>query len=146
MKNPYDALKLDYQLCFPLYAVSKEIIRRYKPFLDPFGLTYTQYITLMALWEKDNVTVKSLGERLYLDSGTLTPLLKKMEVQGWVTRNRCQENERNVYIRLTQSGVALRDDVLHIPQAISKCVTLSFEESVTLHKLLHKFLNDSNNM
>lgn len=143
MNNPYDALKLENQLCFPLYAVSKEIIRRYKPFLDPFELTYTQYIALMALWEKDNVTVKTLGERLYLDSGTLTPLLKKMEAHGWLTRNRCQDNERNVYIKLTEAGFKLRDDLLHVPREISKCVSLSLDESITLHQLLHKFLNSN---
>lgn len=137
----YDSLKLENQLCFPLYACSKEIIKKYKPYLDPLGLTYTQYITLMVLWEENNITVKTLGERLYLDSGTLTPLLKKMESQGLVTRERSPKDERNVYIRLTERGLALRDEALAVPRQIGSCISLSPEEAVFLRDTLNKILH-----
>jgi MarR family transcriptional regulator, organic hydroperoxide resistance regulator len=137
----YDSLKLENQLCFPLYACSKEIIKKYKPFLDPLGLTYTQYITLMALWEESNVTVKALGEKLYLDSGTLTPLLKKMETQGLVVRERSPQDERNVYIQLTDKGIALKEEALCVPKQIGGCISLSKEEAVQLQQTLHKILN-----
>ncbi|MBQ7103500.1 MAG: MarR family transcriptional regulator, partial [Anaerotignum sp.] len=100
----YDALKLRGQLCFPLYACAKETIRLYKPFLDELGLTYTQYITMMVLWEKKCLTVKELGKELYLDSGTLTPLLKKLEAKGYLIRERSKEDERNLFISLTEEG------------------------------------------
>jgi Transcriptional regulators len=136
----YDSLKLENQLCFPLYACSKEIIKKYKPYLDPLGLTYTQYITLMVLWEENNITVKTLGERLYLDSGTLTPLLKKMESQGLVTRERSPKDERNVYIGLTERGLALRDEAVAVPRQIGSCISLSPEEAVSLRNTLNKIL------
>ncbi len=136
----YDLLKLGNQLCFPLYACSKEIIRKYKPFLDPLGLTYTQYIALMALWEEDNLTVKALGERLYLDSGTLTPLLKKMEGQKLIKRIRSSEDERNVYIKLTEDGNLLKDKAAAVPEQIGRCFSLSNEEVLFLHQTLHKIL------
>lgn len=137
----YDLLKLENQLCFPLYACSKEIIRKYKPFLDPLGLTYTQYITLLALWEEDNLTVKALGEKLYLDSGTLTPLLKKMELQSLITRVRSSDDERNVYIKLTEEGRGLRYKAAEVPEQIGKCISLSPEEVRFLHQTLYKILN-----
>ncbi len=137
----YDLLKLENQLCFPLYACSKEIIRKYKPFLDPLGLTYTQYITLLALWEEDNLTVKALGEKLYLDSGTLTPLLKKMELQSLITRVRSSDDERNVYIKLTEKGRGLRAKASVVPEQIGKCISLSPEEVRFLHQTLYKILN-----
>lgn len=136
----YDSLKLGNQLCFPLYACSKEIIRKYKPFLDPLGLTYTQYIALMALWEEDNLTVKALGEKLYLDSGTLTPLLKKMEGQKLIKRIRSSEDERNVYIKLTEDGNLLKDKAAAVPEQIGRCFSLSNEEVLFLHQTLHKIL------
>lgn len=137
----YDLLKLENQLCFPLYACSKEIIRKYKPFLDPLGLTYTQYITLLTLWEEDNLTVKALGEKLYLDSGTLTPLLKKMELQSLILRVRSSDDERNVYIKLTEEGRGLRDRAAEVPEQIGKCISLSPEEVRFLHQTLYKILN-----
>lgn len=137
----YDKLKLENQLCFPLYACSKEIIKKYKPFLDPLDLTYTQYITLMALWEEDNVTVKALGEKLFLDSGTLTPLLKKMESQQLIIRTRSLNDERNVYIRLTEKGIELKAKVLAIPDRIGECISISTEDAIILHKILHKLLD-----
>lgn len=114
----YELLKLDNQLCFSLYVCSKEIIRKYKPLLDPYGLTYTGYIILMALWEVDNINVKDLGKRLYLDSGTLTPMLKKLESQGYITRTRSSSDERNVYIQLTAKGKELKDEAIQIPKAM----------------------------
>lgn len=136
----YDSLKLENQLCFPLYACSKEIIKKYKPFLDSLGLTYTQYITLMVLWEENNITIKTLGERLYLDSGTLTPLLKKMESQGLVTRERSPKDERNVYIKLTERGIALRDQAVEVPKQMGNCLALPKEELVALKNSLNKIL------
>ncbi|WP_024832795.1 MarR family winged helix-turn-helix transcriptional regulator [Ruminiclostridium josui] len=137
---PYDKLKLENQLCFPLYACSKEIIKKYKPYLDPLGITYTQYIALMALWEEDNITLKNLGKKLFLDSGTLTPLLKKMESQKLVLRQRSSDDERNVYIRLTEKGKNLREKALSIPDKIGSCIDLPVEEIVQLQKSLHKLL------
>ncbi len=137
---PYDKLKLENQLCFPLYACSKEIIKKYKPYLDPLGITYTQYIALMVLWEEDNVTVKELGKKLYLDSGTLTPLFKKMEAQKLVVRQRSANDERNVYIRLTEKGKNLRDKALDIPERIGSCIDLPMEEIIQLQKSLQKLL------
>jgi DNA-binding MarR family transcriptional regulator len=137
----YDKLKLENQLCFPLYACSKEIIKKYKPYLDPLGITYTQYIALMALWEEDNITVKDLGKKLFLDSGTLTPLFKKMESQNLVVRQRSSDDERNVYIRLTEEGKNLRDKALDIPNRIGSCIDLPMEEIVQLQKSLQKLLD-----
>ncbi len=112
----YNSLMLDNQLCFSLYVCSKEIIRMYKPLLDPYGLTYTGYIVLMALWEEDQITVKELGKKLYLDSGTLTPLLKKLETQGYIARSRSSQDERNVYIKLSPMGRDFKDEALKIPE------------------------------
>lgn len=108
----YNCLKLSNQLCFPLYACAKEIVRRYKPYLDELDLTYTQYIAMMVLWEKKEMNVKELGECIYLDSGTLTPLLKKLEAKGYVERHRSKEDERNLIIRITETGEALRTRAL----------------------------------
>lgn len=136
-------MKLGNQLCFALYVCSKEIIRMYKPFLKPFGLTYTSYIALMALWEKDAVTVKELGERLYLDSGTLTPLLKKMETQGLVHRQRGIENERNVYLTLTERGRAMQRDLAHVPEEMRCSILLSREDIQSTLSALHQFMQDA---
>lgn len=141
MNDKYDSLLLKNQLCFPLYAVSKDIISMYKPYLDPLGLTYTQYITMMVLWEQDDVMVKTLGERLFLDSGTLTPVLKKLEAQNYITRKRGTENERNVYIKLTPVGLALRDKALEVPKQIVQCLDISPEDAKTLYKILYKILD-----
>ncbi len=137
----YDALLLQNQLCFPLYAVSKEVVRLYKPFLDEIGLTYTQYIAMMVLWERRSVTVKELGEYLYLDSGTLTPLLKKMEAQGFVTRQRNAADERSVIVSVTDAGEKLRARAADIPDKIGKCLPISSDEAKTLYKLLYQMLN-----
>jgi DNA-binding MarR family transcriptional regulator len=140
MKN-YDSLKLDNQLCFPLYACSKEIVRLYKPFLDEIDLTYTQYIVMMVMWETGEINVKNLGERLYLDSGTLTPLLKKLETKGYITRQRSSEDERNVIIHLTNDGEKLKHKAVCIPEKMMGCVHLTKEEAFELYRLLHKVLN-----
>lgn len=139
-EGTFDALLLENQLCFPLYAVSKEVVRLYKPFLDKIGLTYTQYIAMLVLWEKRSATVKELGEHLYLDSGTLTPLLKKMEAQGLVSRQRNAADERSVIVSLTAAGDALRDRAASIPGQIGKCLPLSNEEASTLYRLLYQVL------
>ncbi len=136
----YDALKLENQLCFPLYASAKEVVRLYKPFLDEIGLTYTQYIAMLALWERDGLSVKELGEQLYLDSGTLTPLLKKMESQGLVRRSRNARDERSVTITLSEQGKALRERAVSIPERLGACLPLTAEEAKTLYRLLYKVL------
>ena len=136
----FDMLKLENQLCFPLYACSKEIIRRYKPYLDPLDLTYTQYIALMVLWEKKSVTVKALGDCLYLDSGTMTPVLKKLESKGYITRTRSTEDERSVVVSLTDMGEALKEQAKHIPGQLAACVMLTGEEAAQLHRLLYRIL------
>lgn len=141
MDQKYDALKLDTQLCFPLYACARETIKLYKPYLDKLGLTYTQYITMMVLWEKKDQTVKALGEALYLDSGTLTPLLKKLEVKGLLTRKRSTEDERNLIVSITEKGLALREKAVGVPGAMAECVALDQEESIALYKLLYKLLS-----
>ena len=142
MADIYDALKLENQLCFPLYACGKGIVKRYKPFLDKIGLTYTQYITMMVLWEHKQLNVKELGKYLYLDSGTLTPVLKKLEQQGYVTRHRDKEDERVLIVTLTEKGEALKEAALPVPMQIGSCVHLDQEEAMTLYKLLYKLLGE----
>ena len=136
----YDALKLENQLCFPLYACSREIIRQYKPFLDEIDLTYTQYIVMMVLWERRSVTVKDLGESLYLDSGTLTPLLKKMEAKGLLSRARSTRDERNLIVTMTEEGEALKARAVKVPALMAQCSPLEPQEAMTLYRLLYKML------
>lgn len=136
----FEALKLENHLCFPLYACSRETIKKYKPFLDQMDLTYTQYIAMTALWEKRQLTVKELGGMLYLDSGTLTPLLKKLENKGYIFRKRSDEDERNLLISLTEEGLNLREAALHYHEKMLQCVKLSPEEAETLYRLLYKML------
>ena len=140
-ESKYDALKIENQLCFPLYACSREIIKQYKPFLDEIDLTYTQYITMMVLWEKNALNVKSLGQILYLDSGTLTPVLKKLETKGLITRQRSTEDERNLVITITDAGEALKEKAVAVPAAIAKCSNLEPEEAATLYRILYKILS-----
>ena len=140
--DKYDALRIEKQLCFPLYACSKELVRRYRVFLDPLDLTYTQYIAMMVLWEHRSVTVKELGERLYLDSGTLTPLLKKLEAKGFITRKRSEEDERSLIVTITEEGDALRDRAIDIPEKMTKAnVNLEREEIRELYRMLYKLLS-----
>ena len=140
MEQKYEALKLDRQLCFPLYACSRHMIRLYKPFLDELELTYTQYITMMVLWEREAVTVKELGQELYLDSGTLTPLLKKLEERGLVNRRRSDVDERNLIVSVTEKGKALRDRALHIPGEMTKCIKLEKDEIREMYRMMYKLL------
>ena len=140
MDTKYEALKIGNQLCFPLYACSREIIKRYKPFLDEIDLTYTQYIAMMVLWEQGSTTVKELGNALYLDSGTLTPLLKKMEVKGLINRRRSETDERSLIVSLTGAGEALKDKALSVPQQMASCVCLEPEEARELYRILYKLL------
>ena len=135
-----ESLKLENQLCFPLYACSKEVIKRYKPLLDKLDLTYTQYITMMVLWENESINVKTRGDMLFLDSGTLTPLLKKLESKGYITRNRDTNDERNLLISITSDGKKLKDKAKNVPMEISKCIRLTNEESIELYRLLYKVL------
>lgn len=136
----YDSLKLENQICFPLYAASKELIKQYKPFLDEIGLTYTQYIAMMLLWESKTLTVKEMGDRLYLDSGTLTPLLKKLEAKGLVTRTRSTRDERNLNVTVTEEGEQLRERAVSVPEKIARCSQLTPEEAMTLYRILYKML------
>lgn len=135
-----DTLKLENQLCFPLYACSKEVVKKYHPLLKKIDLTYTQYITMMVLWEQKDMNVKSLGEKLYLDSGTLTPLLKKLEKKGYIRRTRNTKDERNLIISITNKGEELKKVCEDIPKQIGGCIPLSKEESITLYQLLYKLL------
>ncbi len=140
-----DALKLENQLCFPLYACSKELVRHYTPLLKQLDLTYTQYITMMVMWERGQVTVKELGEMLYLDSGTLTPLLKKLESKGYVTRERNPLDERELLVSLSENGRRLRKQARNVPLEVSKCVGLSEQEAGEMYQLLYKMLHGFNN-
>ena len=137
----YEALKLDNQLCFPLYACAKEIVRRYKPFLDEIDLTYTQYIAMMVLWEEKEINVKDLGGRLYLDSGTLTPVLKRLEQKGLISRQRDDKDERVLIASITQEGEALKEKAVEIPYKMAGCVKLDVQEAKELYEILHKLLN-----
>ena len=138
----FNPLALDNQICFALYVCSKEIIRKYNPLLEPLGLTYTAYITLLCLWEKDNVTVKELGSRLFLDSGTLTPLLKKMEGQGLLTRTRGGQDERTVYIKLTDNGKAMKEKCSNIPQQMMCQNIIDMKNAAPLLQTLHQIMHN----
>lgn len=139
-QSHFDPLKLENQLCFPLYACAREVVKRYKPFLDEIDLTYTQYITMMVLWEQPEITSKAIGERLHLDSGTLTPVLKKLADKGLVVRSRSEADERNLAVKLTDAGMALRARALNIPAQMGACIRLTPEEAGALYTTLYKLL------
>lgn len=141
MENYEDALIARDRICFLLYASSKELVRCYKPYLDELGLTYTQCITMMMLWEQESLNVKELGERLYLDSGTLTPLLKKLEAKGLLSRKRSKKDERCLDIQITDKGEELKAKAANIPNLLSKSVGLSKEEEEQLYTLLNRILS-----
>ena len=141
MSDKFDCLKLENQLCFPLYAASREVLRRYTPLLKPLDLTYTQYIVLMVLWEQQEISVCELGKKLFLDTGTLSPLLKSMEKKDLLTRTRAKSDERIVNVAITEEGMALREKAVNIPPAMGSCLSLSQEEATELYKLLYKLLN-----
>lgn len=140
MSDKYESLKLSNQLCFPLYACSKEVVRRYKPFLEKLDLTYTQYITMMVMWEHQSISVKDLGEILYLDSGTLTPVLKTLEQKNYVSRQRSKEDERILIVTITKEGLSLRDKALAVPQQMGTCLNITEKEAKQLYALLYKLL------
>ena len=136
-----DNLNLESQLCFPLYVCSKELIKKYKPLLDKLDLTYTQYIVMLVLWQYSEINVKQLGEKLFLDSGTLTPLLKKLELKNYIVRNRSLNDERKLIISITEKGRMLKEQAKEIPQQMSNCLNLNKKEALELYRLLYKILN-----
>lgn len=141
----YEALRLENQLCFPLYAASREIIKQYRPYLEALDLTYTQYIAMMVFWEEKKLSVKELGKKLFLDSGTLTPVLKSLESKGYVIRSRSKEDERVLDVEITEKGEALKEQAVSIPQSVAGCVKLDREEAMQLYQLLYKVLGDLKN-
>ena len=137
-KTPH--LLLESQLCFPLYAAARKVVNHYTPYLKPLGITYTQYIVLLALWESGSATVGDLCRRLYLDNGTITPLLKKMEEMGIVSRSRSRQDERVVTVQMTEQGWIMRQQVKDIPFQVGSCIPLSHDAAFALYQLLHKLL------
>ena len=138
--DKFEPLKIDNQLCFPLYACAKEVIKLYKPLLAPLDLAYTQFITMMVLWEEGEMNVKDLGKKLFLDSGTLTPVLKKLESKGLITRQRSKEDERVLLVTITSEGEALREEALQVPKQMTQCFQLEEEDAKNLCGILHKIL------
>ncbi|MCR5422539.1 MAG: MarR family transcriptional regulator [Bacilli bacterium] len=141
--DKYDCLKIENQLCFPLYVASKEVIRKYKPILDQFDLTYTQYIAMMVIWEEKQIKVTELGNRLYLDTGTISPLIRKLKDKQYITITRDINDERVQIINLTEQGAKLREQAVQIPNEMMKsnCINLSKEEAIELKRLLEKVIN-----
>ena len=142
MEDKYEALKLKNQLCFPVYLCAKEIQRKYAPFLDKLNLTYTQYVVMIYFWEHGGSNVKAIGNALLIDPSTLTPLLKKLEAKGYITRTRSKEDERNLMIELTESGETLKDKALDIPAQMGSCLALTEEESKTMCRIMYKILQN----
>ena len=140
MADEYDSLKLENQLCFPLYACAKEVVKAYKPYLEELDLTYTQYITMMVMWEQKELRVKDVGKRLYLDSSTLTPLLKRLEEKGYVTRHRSTEDERDLIVTITDKGEALKEKAVTVPQRLSACIEMDPKKSQILYELLYELI------
>lgn len=140
MTDKYDSLKLENQLCFPLYACAKEVTRAYKPYLDELDLTYTQYITMMVMWEQRELRVKDLGKFLYLDSSTLTPLLKRLEEKGYVTRRRSTEDERDLIITITELGEALKEKAIAVPARLRACIDMNPQKAQVLYDLLYELI------
>ena len=138
--DTYDCLRLENQLCFQMYVCAKEIVKRYRPFLDPLDITYTQYIALLILWERDGLSVKDLGDRMFLDSGTLTPLLRKLEEKGYVSRTRDPADERSVVVTLTPEGKNLREKAVDIPASVGACMNISEQDAVALYGILGRLM------
>ncbi len=139
-ENRYACIRLENQLCFPLYACAKEVVRQYRKPLDELGLTYTQYLVMMVLWQYGGMTEGELGKKVHLDSGTLAPLLKRLEKQGLLIRVRLESNERKLFLSLTGKGLELREKALTVPPAMQGCLDLEPEEKLLLKKLLDKAL------
>lgn len=142
MEEGYDCLKLQNQLCFPIYLLSKEIIKKYTPFLNDINLTYTQYVVMMYFWEKKKSNVKEISDIILIDSSTLTPLLKKLEQKGFIKRNRSKVDERNLYITITKEGETLKEKAKDIPKKVGKCLNLSSDDAVVFYKLINKTLEN----
>lgn len=140
MDIKYEALRLQNQLCFPLYAASREVVKKYTPYLEQIGLTYTQYITMMIMWEEREISVKAMGEKLFLDSGTLTPVLKVLEKKGFVSRSRSKADERVLMVSVTEEGMLLREKAVDIPPAVGECINISPEDASELYRILYKIL------
>ena len=140
MADKYDSLKLENQLCFPLYACAKEVVKAYKPYLDELDLTYTQYITMMVMWEHKELRVKDVGKYLYLDSSTLTPLLKRLEEKGYVSRRRSAKDERDLIVTITDSGEALKERAATIPERLISCIRMDVQKAQTLYSLLYELI------
>lgn len=140
MKKNYEALKLENQISFPLYACAKEAVKIYRDYLETLNLTYTQYIVMLALWEEDKINVKELGEKLFLDSGTLTPVLKSLEAKGFVKRHRYEKDERVLIVELTHSGIELKEIAAEIPHSLDCFVNIENEEAQQFHSTLQKIL------
>ena len=138
----HDIMKLDNQLCFPLYAAARNMTSLYTPWLRPLGLTYTQYITFLVLWEKDGISVSEIGSRLMLDNGTLSPMLKKMEQEGYIERNRSREDDRVVISTLTEQGRDLQERAKDIPEKVAGCIDLPVEKAKQLYDLLYELLEN----
>ena len=138
----HEIMKLNNQLCFPLYAAARNVTSLYTPWLKPLGLTYTQYITLLVLWEKDGVSVSEIGSKLMLDNGTLSPMLKKMEQSGYIERNRSKDDDRVVIITLTQKGRELQEQAKDIPEKVGSCIDLPIEKARELYDLLYELLEN----
>ena len=141
-----ESLKLANQLCFPLYAASRQVISLYTPWLKPLGITYTQYIVFLVLWEQDGLTVGELCEKLMLDNGTLSPLLKKMQQEGYVERTRSREDERVVVVSLTEKGRQLKEKARQVPSGVGSCIALSPEKALELYSLLYELLGRAEGM
>lgn len=140
MEQENDSLKLENQLCFPLYVCAKELVRLYTPLLEELGLTFTQYITMMVLWQHKGITAKQIGQILFLDSGTLTPVLKRLEDKGWITRCRAKEDERNLWVCLTDEGEAVKEHAKGIPMTVSRDIGMTKDEATMLHDLLYRLI------
>ena len=145
MPDKYDSLKLRNQLCFPLYVCAKEIVKAYKPYLDELDLTYTQYITMMALWEHKQLRVKDVGKCLFLDSSTLTPLLKRLEEKGYIARRRSCDDERDLIVTITEAGEALKEKAVTVPKRLGACVALDPQKAQTLYELLYEIIGKLTN-
>lgn len=140
MNKMYDKLKLENQLCFPLYAGARNVVGKYAKPLNQIGLTYTQYLVMMVMWEVEKISVKEMGKKLFLDSGTLTPVLKTLEKKGYVSRARSKKDERVLIVTITKEGIALKDKALFVPDAVADACALTEEEAKTLYDILYKLL------
>lgn len=138
--DKYDCLKLENQLCFPLYAASREVLKKYTPLLKELNLTYTQYIVMMVLWSEKEISIKELCRKLFLDTGTLSPMLKAMEKNGFLSRSRAKDDERIVTVKITEKGEVLREKAVAIPQKVGECLPLSSDDAKTLYEILYKIL------